>query len=59
MVDPTSPVFNRSEKIGFIIGKGIRYIIIGGIAIFIRGKLGGSKPYQPVQNPPTPSAPSP
>ena len=57
MVDPTSSAFNRSDKIGFIIGKGIRYIIMGGIAVLIGGKLSGSKPSPTVPNPPNPPAP--
>lgn len=55
MVNPDSPTFKISEKIGVIIGKGIRYILVGGVFIFIGGKLGGSKPSQPVPNPPAPS----
>jgi hypothetical protein len=50
MVNPDSPTFKISEKIGLIIGKGIRYILMGGVIIFIGGKLGSSKP-----NPPAPS----
>ena len=34
MVDKNSPAFNDSEKIGLIIGKGIRYIIVSGVIIF-------------------------
>lgn len=59
MVDPNSPAFNFSEKIGLVIGKGIRYIIICGVVVFMGGKLGGSKPSQPVPNPPGPTPPSP
>ena len=58
MVDQNSLAFNFSEKIGLVIGKGIRYIIIGGVVVFIGGKLGGSKPSQPVPNPPGPTPPS-
>lgn len=58
MVDSNSPAFNYSEKIGLIIGKGIRYVIVSGVIIFLGGKLGGSKPSQPVTNP-TPPPPSP
>ena len=54
MVNTNSPAFNFSEKIGLVIGKGIRYIIIGGIVVFMGGKLGGSKPSQPVPTPPAP-----
>ena len=59
MVNTNSPAFNFSEKIGLVIGKGIRYIIIGGIVVFMGGKLGGSKPSQPVPNPPGPTPPAP
>jgi hypothetical protein len=41
MVNSNSPVYKFSEKIGLVIGKGIRYIVIAGIAVFIGGKLGG------------------
>jgi hypothetical protein len=58
MVDSNSPIFNYSEKIGLIVGKGIRYIVVSGIVLFIGGKLGGSKPSQPVTNPPPPAPPS-
>ena len=59
MVDPNSPAFNFSEKIGLVIGKVIRYILIGGVVVFMGGKLGGSKSSQPVPNPPGPTPPSP
>jgi len=52
MVNPDSPSFKFSEKIGLIIGKGIRYILVGGVVVFLGGKLGGSKPSQAVPNPP-------
>jgi len=55
MVNPDSPTFKFSEKIGLIIGKGIRYILVGGVIVFLGGKLGGSKPSPPVSNPPAPS----
>jgi len=55
MVNPNSSSFKISEKIGLIIGKGIRYILLGGVIIFLGGKLGGSKPSQPAPNPPAPS----
>jgi hypothetical protein len=42
MVDQNSPTFNYSEKIGFIIGKAIRYIVVAGTIAFIGGNLGGS-----------------
>lgn len=59
MVNTNLPAFNFSEKIGLVIGKGIRYIIIGGIVVFMGGKLGGSNPSQPVPNPPGPTPPAP
>lgn len=55
MVNPDSPSFKFGEKIGLLIGKGIRYIVVGGVVIFISGKLGGSKPSQAPTTPP-PSA---
>lgn len=57
MVNPSSRTFKVSENIGLIIGKGIRYLIVGGILYFIGGKLGGTKqpPSQPVPGPPAPS----
>jgi hypothetical protein len=42
MVNSNSSAFKFSEKVGLVIGKGIRYIMLGGIAVFIGGKLGGS-----------------
>ena len=51
MVDTNSPAFNFSEKIGFFIGKAIRYILICGVFTFIGAKLGGSTPSRPVANP--------
>ena len=49
MVDTNSPAFKFSEKVGLLIGKGIRYIIVGGVIIFLGGKFGGSNP---APNPP-------
>jgi hypothetical protein len=59
MVNPDSPTFKLSEKIGLIVGKVIRYVIVGGVIVFLGGKLGGSKPSQPVPNPPPGSGPAP
>jgi hypothetical protein len=42
MVNPNSSAFKFSEKFGLLIGKGIRYIIVGGVIIFLGGKLGRS-----------------
>jgi hypothetical protein len=53
MVNSNSLVFNYSEKIGFIIGKAIRYVVIGGIIYLIGGKLGGSNPTTPPPTLPT------
>jgi hypothetical protein len=54
MVNPESSAFKFSEKIGLIFGKGIRSIVIGGVVVFLGGKLGGFKPSQPAPNPPAP-----
>ena len=56
MVNPDSPSFKFSEKIGLLIGKGIRYIIVAGAVVFIGGKLGDSKP---IPNSPPPTTPPP
>jgi hypothetical protein len=57
MVDSNSPAYKFSEKVGLVIGKGIRYILIGGIVVFLGGKLGGSTPSQPSQPAPPPAPP--
>jgi hypothetical protein len=44
MVNSTSPVYRFSFKVGLVIGNTIRFMLIGGIAVFVDGKLGGSKP---------------
>ena len=59
MVNPDSASFKFGEKIGLLIGKGIRYMIVAGVVVFIGGKLGGSKPSQPIPNPPTTTPPPP
>ena len=60
MVNPNSPAFNFAEKVGFFIGKSVRYIIICGIVFIIGGKLRGSKTPGPVPNQPaSPTPPSP
>ena len=56
MVNPDLPIFKFSEKIGLIIGKTIRYIIVGGVVVFLGEKIKGSKPSQPVSNPPSPTS---
>jgi hypothetical protein len=53
VVNSESSVFKFSERVGLVIGKSLRYILIGGIVVFITGKLGGSK------TPPVPPAPLP
>jgi hypothetical protein len=50
MVNPYSPAFKFSEKIGLIINKGIRYILVGKVIVFLDGKLVGSKPYPSVSS---------
>ena len=54
MVNPDSPSFRISEKIGIIIGKGIRYVIVGGIVFILTGKIRGSKAPSSVPSPPAP-----
>ena len=44
MVNSDSPIYGFSEKVGLVIGKGIIYIVVAGIAIFIGGKFGASTP---------------
>ena len=58
MVNSNSSAFQFSEKIGVIIGKGIRYMVIGGAIIFLGRNFGSSRPSQPAPNP-NPPAPSP
>jgi hypothetical protein len=53
MVNLNSPAYKFSEKVGLVIGKSIRYILVGTIIIFIGGKLGSST------KPPAPPAPLP
>jgi hypothetical protein len=52
MVNGHSIAYRFYEKAGLVIGKGLRYIILGGIAVFIGGKLAGSTPSQPAPAPP-------
>jgi hypothetical protein len=49
MVNSNSTTFKFSEKVGLFIGRGIRYVIMGGIIIFLGGKLGTPNP---APNPP-------
>ena len=52
MVNLESPTFKFSEKIGLIIGLGIRYRIMGGISIFICEKFSSFKTSESVLNSP-------
>ena len=47
MVNPDSPAFKLSEKIGFLLGKEIRSLRMGGIVLFIGCRVGDSKPFPP------------
>lgn len=51
MVNSDSPFLLFGEKVGIVIGKGIRYAVIGGIIYVFGGKLFGSTPPQPGPNP--------
>lgn len=42
MVNPQSTAFKFSEKVGLLIGKGIRFMILGGVIVYLGGKLGRS-----------------
>lgn len=57
MVNPDSPTFQFFEKTGLIVGKVIRFVIVGSIIAFLGGKLSGSRPSQPTPNPPGPTPP--
>ena len=56
MVNPESPSFKFSERVGFIIGKGIRYLIVGGVILYIGKKAGRVTPTKPTPNSPPPPA---
>ena len=49
MVNPNSPTFKLSEKLGLIIGRGILYIFVRGVILFLSNKLSRSSA---VPNPP-------
>ena len=49
MVNSHSPAFKFSEKLGFIIGKGIRYMIVGGVIVLLSNRLSRSNS---IPNPP-------
>jgi len=53
MVNPDSPAFKLSEKIGFLLGKEIRSLRMGGIVLFIGCRVGDSKPFPPPPLPKT------
>ena len=55
MVNPDSPTFQFSEKVGLLIGKVIRYAIVGAAVVFIGGLINGPKPSHKVPNPPPPA----
>jgi hypothetical protein len=55
MVNQNSPTFRYSEKMGFVVGKIIRYIAVGTIITLIDKSLGGSKRAQPIPNSPGPA----
>ena len=53
MVNPESPTFKFFEKIGLLIGKGIKIAVISGAILVLGGKLKGTgSPTLPP--PPTP-----
>jgi hypothetical protein len=54
MVNPDSPIFKFSEKIGLFVGKGIRYIVVWGFIVFIGSFFGSSNPSPEGPKPPAP-----
>lgn len=40
MVNPNSSSFKFGEKVDLVLGKAIRYIVIGGVIVFLGGKVG-------------------
>ncbi len=38
-MNQNSPGYTIAEKIGFVIGRGLRYVIIGGVIFIIGGRL--------------------
>jgi hypothetical protein len=55
MVNPGSSTFKFFEKIGLLIGKGIRIVVVGGAIIALGGKLKGTSSPTPPPPPPPPS----
>jgi hypothetical protein len=51
MVNSKSATFQFSEKVGVLIGTTFRYILMGGVIVFLGRKLNGCIP-TPVPNPP-------
>jgi hypothetical protein len=51
MVNPNSKTFQISEKIGQMVGRSLRYLVLGGMVLLLSRLLKGSKPVQPA--PPT------
>jgi hypothetical protein len=56
MVNPESPTFRFSEKVGYIVGKIIKIVVVASVLSFVGGKLTGSRPVQPQRQQP-PSTP--
>jgi hypothetical protein len=56
MANARSPLFLISEKVGFLVGKCLRVVVVGGIFYFISRMLTGSTSSQPVPGPPAPPA---
>ena len=58
MVNPDSPAFKFSEKIGFFIGITIRYALIGSGIILLGGLLKNIRPSHTTPNNPPSTPPS-
>ena len=58
MVNPDSPAFKFSEKIGLFIGTTIRYALIGSGIILLGGWLQNMRPSQTTPNNPPSNPPS-
>lgn len=52
MVNPDSPAFKFSEKIGFLIGKAMRYALIGTGIVLLGGLLKNISPSHTTPNKP-------
>lgn len=44
MVNTNSPAFKISEKVGTVLGRGIRYIVVGTAIAFFGNKMKGNPP---------------